>query len=240
MGLAVGVALGVGLAVTLGLLVSPVWCAPAAEPSEPAQAQIEVPEGIAPMPAGSLGPLDWVRDRFDRLNRSLDQAQHVLMQLSAVLRFGWRLASAAGFGICVFLALCLLLAVGIAQLGIVSPPWPMLCATALIGWLWYAGARVVTQGQSSGLDTIAAGAAVVLGPYLVACVLRWLWRQRWRMRLRPGADPFALDNLSATLALVDEVSRAGHHALSLRGIDRAEAAAKAQPAQEVLRSRLRE
>jgi hypothetical protein len=239
-GIICGGVLGASLTITIAWLVAPRWCPVGVEAHEPPSLPAEShPLTAPPLAASSIGPMEWLRDRFDRLNRSLEQAQVVLRQLGAVLQFGWSLISTAGVDVLFFLALSLLLTAGINQLRILSPPWPLLSGAALSAWIWYAVARVVTAGQSSGSGTILRGAAVVLGPYLAIWSWRWLWRQRFRVRAHAGGDPFAVENLAATLALVDEVSRFGHHALSLRGLERELAAARGQTAQQALMTRLR-
>ena len=180
------------------------------------------------------GPIGRMLLRLERLEESARSIRETFDELALAVRFVSRIFDAVSAALVAFVLLGLLITAGVKQLGLLKAPWTLVLGMLVTSFLWSWGARVATLGESRGGNTIIAGLGVVFIPWLAVGVGRFLV-QRFVER-RTG--PFAPGELPTTLALLDEVTRAGRRLLAAPAEDKARAEGELIAAKRALYARL--
>lgn len=162
------------------------------------------------------GPIGRMLLRLERLEESARSIRETFDEMALIIRFVSRLFDAVSASLVAFVLLGLLITFGVKQLGLLQAPWTLVLGMLVTSMLWSWGARVATVGESRGGATIIAGLAVVFVPWVAVAAGRYAVRRA----IERKTGPFAASQLSTTLALVDEVSRAGHNVLTASTEDR--------------------
>jgi tetratricopeptide (TPR) repeat protein len=183
------------------------------------------------------GPLAKLVVTLERIDTTSHSSAVVLERFSGVVSAVWRVAMTAGAPVILLILTALLLTFGVAQLGLVKPPWTLVLGMAGAAGLWHTAARIASDGTANGWVTIGVATGAVFVPWLVLLSTRWLMRWR-RTRVGAGIDPFARDQLPQTLAVVEQVAQVGRRWLETEGPEREEAARELRLARDALRNRL--
>jgi hypothetical protein len=85
------------------------------------------------------------------------------------------------------IVLCLMLAAGSAQTGVVAAPWTLLVGFAGGAGVWYAAALQLTGNAKAGLMTIGYSAAVLFVPTLIGVLVRLRRVRRRGTQIPPAA-----------------------------------------------------
>jgi hypothetical protein len=143
---------------------------------------------------------------LNRIDDTSRRTQEVAGRIAAMLTFIWRISAAAAAPVVLLVLLGLLLSFGVRELHVFGPPWTLVVGMGAAAVLWYLGARVVTTDARGDLGTIGLALTAVGLPWAALSGVRWLVGRR---RLVAGADPLGREQVSHTLALVDEAARLG-------------------------------
>ena len=184
-----------------------------------------------------VGPLGRVLVRLERLQGSVNAAEHGWQRLGAWFALVKGLAASSLTAVLLLLGVALGLTFGVAQLGVVRPPYTVLVGVLGANAIWAAVARQLSEGEHWGGDTILRGSGTLLVVYAGARLSRMLYL-RYRMARVGSADPFLAEHLPDTLMLVDEVSRLGHRLTGGRRRDQRVLSEALRQAADTLRERL--
>ncbi len=163
------------------------------------------------------GPIGRMLLRLERLEESARSIRETFDELALIIRFVSRIFDAVSASLVAFVLLGLLITFGVRQLGLLGAPWTLVLGMLVTSLLWSWGARIATVGESRGGATIMAGLGVVFVPWVVVAAGRFAVRRFIERR----TGPFSERQLPTTLALLDEVSRAGHAVMTANADERA-------------------
>jgi hypothetical protein len=153
------------------------------------------------------GPIGRLLRKLERVEGSLRSAHEVLAVVWRWMGVVSRFVDLVGTSVVVLLALGIFLSLGITQLGLLRPPWPLAVGMLGASALWHTGARIANADPWAGLPTIGIALGVVALPFALIRLVQWLRRHAART-----FDPLDASHLPVTVALAQEFAAAGHGA----------------------------
>lgn len=184
------------------------------------------------------GPLGRLQIRVEGVAGAARRARDILEGYARVAAMIGRGLDAIGGAVVALLLLALALSLGVNQMGLLRPPWPLLFGMVTASILWLVAAGVAAETWRAGLRTVGVGWLALAVPWALGWSLRFALRRTVVARHR-AADPFARPHLAHTLARLDQVSRLGHLLLETPEAEDAAVARDLRHAVKALHSRIR-
>ena len=148
------------------------------------------------------GPIGRLILKLEELESEARELRAVFVDIARGVQALSRLAGSLGFSTVVFILFALLASFGVAQLGVLHPPWTLLTGMTLTAVFWSVMAQTLTLGASDGRTTIVTAGAWVGGAWIGLHGGRWLWR---RLRPPPLRSPFTKAHRSSTQSALERL-----------------------------------
>ncbi len=127
--------------------------------------------------AEQTGPFGGILLRLGKLNEEARASRAVIEAFGHWMEATDRLLSDTAIRVLILSLMGLLFALGLAQTGLLRPPWTLLAGWLAASGVWLYGARVACGSVRSGLETVAVSAAV-WGMVILMLVAARRWGRR--------------------------------------------------------------